>query len=179
LPIILLLVYEGMEINFKELEYKNLSIIKKAQNFLIIFFLLCVLIFYVLPNLEEIEIIKSVILLLLFISLGIFSFLSLFFLNKKIIGVIKFEDDKILIRGNSYNLDEIHFDLNTLKKDYENLPYWGNYIVTPKGQFEFLPNKGLNEILKKSKIKNSKRFVLCYPTNEVFKGIGSLLWAAS
>lgn len=133
------------------------------------------------------------ILFYLFITISLmglvaFISISLFFLQKKKIGTIEINKEKIVINDEIYNTEDCYFDFNTdsLEVEYDEdiikkLPFWGNFITVEKSnlKIEFEPNENLEHIYSHIKIKNTKRPALSMKTTDLFNNLMSLLWAAS
>lgn len=157
--------------------------VKPIQNLSIIIFAICWIFIFILifipyswaVFLFYIFLIISGLSLLLFISL------SLFFIRKNRIGVVKINKDIIMVNNSKYRANECFIDLNVnASESIKKLPFWGNYIVLSDNKnIEFEPNKDMEKLVDCISVSNSKRSALSMKTTDLFNNLMSFLWAAS
>lgn len=157
--------------------------IKPIQNLSIIIFATCwgFIFIIIFLRFSWVSFLFNILLFISGFAFTLFIILSFFFLKKNRIGIVKVNNDIIVIGNNRYKTTECFIDLNmNTANPIKTLPFWGNYIVLPNNKnIEFEPNKDIEKFVGYIKVSNSKRSALSMKTTDLFNNLMSLLWAAS
>lgn len=173
-----------MKTKFKIIDTKKKRSVKIFQNFMLLLFLTCLVLYLIMGIMTKYEYISAIFLLLTILSFALFLLIGLIFLFIKVTFIgevlmnIKTEEITIthLDKISSNNISNISFILNDyasnniFKKKIKRLPIYGNYIVLSEiEKYEFYPDFELDKIEKIASVKFDRKSWIESKTLILFK----------
>lgn len=173
-----------MKIKIKIIDTKNKRSVKILQNFMLLLFLTCSVLYLTIVTMTKYENISAIFFLLAIVSFTLFLLIGLIFLFLKVkfIGevLVNIKTEKITIthldKISSNYISNISFILNDytsnniFKKKVKRLPIYGNYIVlSEREKYEFYPDSELDKIEKIVNIKFERKSWIESKTLILFK----------